>query len=208
MDAVGRRIAPKTWPLHTGRVPGPARNVTPKAPSVQVLVNDLLDVGRLQQGKLHLRLAPVDLVTLVAQIVEAVQLDTQGQQIIFDHEPEPLVVMADSVRLEQIVVNLLSNAIKYAPDAKTVEVELSAYDEVVTIQVTDHGLGIPREQRDKIFERFYRATGSKQKAISGLGMGLYIVAEIVKRHGGTITVDSAIGKGSTFTVTLPRTPGA
>jgi signal transduction histidine kinase len=75
---------------------------------------------------------------------------------------------------------------------------------MVTIQVHDHGLGIPREQRDKIFERFYRATGPKQRAIPGLGMGLYIVAEIVKRHGGTITVDSAVGKGSTFTVTLPR----
>jgi signal transduction histidine kinase len=69
--------------------------------------------------------------------------------------------------------------------------------------VHDHGLGIPREQRAKIFERFYRAASSKQRAIPGLGMGLYIVTEIIKRHGGTITVDSAVGKGSTFTVILP-----
>jgi len=82
--------------------------------------------------------------------------------------------------------------------------DLSASLETVTIRVHDHGLGIPREQRDKIFERFYRAAGPKQRVIPGLGMGLYIVAEIVKRHGGTITVDSAVGKGSTFTVTLPR----
>ena len=68
----------------------------------------------------------------------------------------------------------------------------------------DHGLGIPREQRDKIFERFYRVTDPKRRAIPGLGMGLYIVAEIVKHHEGTITVDSTVGKGSTFTVTFPK----
>jgi signal transduction histidine kinase len=114
-------------------------------------------------------------------------------------------LIGDPDRLGQVFINLISNAIKYSPDAETVEVDLSASPETVTVRVRDHGLGIPREQRDKIFDRFYRATGPKQKAIPGLGMGLYIVAEIVKRHGGTITVDSAVGKGSTFTVTLPRT---
>ncbi|GHO71899.1 hypothetical protein KSC_107910 [Ktedonobacter sp. SOSP1-52] len=82
--------------------------------------------------------------------------------------------------------------------------DLSASEDAVTVHVRDHGLGIPREQCDKIFERFYRATDPRQRAIPGLGMGLYIVAEIVKGHGGTITVDSEAGKGSTFTVTLPR----
>jgi signal transduction histidine kinase len=96
------------------------------------------------------------------------------------------------------------NAIKYSPGAETVEMDLSASPETVTIRVRDHGLGIPREQREKIFERFYRAPGPQQRAIPGLGMGLYIVAEIIKHHGGTIEVDSEVGKGSTFTVTLPR----
>lgn len=81
--------------------------------------------------------------------------------------------------------------------------DLSTSEKTVTIRVHDHGLGIPREQRDKIFDRFYRASGPKQRAIPGLGMGLYIVAEIVKGHGGNITVDRTVGKGSTFTVTLP-----
>jgi signal transduction histidine kinase len=112
-------------------------------------------------------------------------------------------LLGDRDRLGQVFTNLLSNAIKYSPDAETVEMDLSTSEETVTIHVRDHGIGIPREQRDKIFERFYRATGPRQKAIPGLGMGLYIVAEIVKRHGGTITVDSEVGKGSTFTMTLP-----
>jgi signal transduction histidine kinase len=86
--------------------------------------------------------------------------------------------------------------------------KLSTSEETISVRVIDHGLGIPREQRDKIFERFYRITGSRQKTIPGLGMGLYIVAEIVKHHGGTITVDSTVGKGSTFTVTLPKSRDA
>jgi signal transduction histidine kinase len=114
-------------------------------------------------------------------------------------------LMADRDRLGQVFTNLISNAIKYSPDAETVEIDLSTSPETVTIRVRDYGLGIPRELQDKIFERFYRATGPKQKEIPGLGMGLYIVAEIVKHHGGTITVESAVGKGSTFTVTLPLT---
>jgi signal transduction histidine kinase len=113
-------------------------------------------------------------------------------------------LIGDRDRLGQVFTNLISNAIKYSPDAQTVEMDLSASPETVTIRVHDHGLGIPREQRDKIFERFYRVTGPSQRAIPGLGMGLYIVAEIVKGHEGTITVDSEVGKGSTFTVTLPK----
>ena len=113
-------------------------------------------------------------------------------------------LMGDPDRLGQVFTNLISNAIKYAPNAETVEIDLDAPEDAVTVSVRDHGLGIPREQREKIFERFYRAAGAKQKGIPGLGMGLYIVEEIVKRHGGTIGVDSEVGKGSTFTVTLPR----
>ena len=112
-------------------------------------------------------------------------------------------LLGDRDRLGQVFTNLISNAIKYSPDAQTVEIDLDASRETVTIRVRDHGLGIPREQRDKIFERFYRAAGPRQRAIPGLGIGLYIVAEIVKDHGGTITVESNVGNGSTFTVTLP-----
>lgn len=113
-------------------------------------------------------------------------------------------LLGDRDRLGQVFTNLLSNAIKYSPDAGAVEVELGASPEAVNIGIRDHGLGIPQEQREKIFERFYRATSPKQKTIPGLGMGLYIVAEIVKLHGGTITVDSTVGRGSTFTIALPR----
>ena len=144
----------------------------------------------------------MDLEALLREITDIMQ-QTHPSHTILVHGTVGTSLIGDRDRLGQVFTNLLSNAIKYSPDAETVEMDLSTSPETVTIRVRDHGLGIPREQRDKIFERFYRATGPKQRAIPGLGMGLYIVAEIVKRHGGTITMESAVGEGSTFTVTLP-----
>jgi signal transduction histidine kinase len=144
----------------------------------------------------------VDLDALLREIADTMQ-QTHPSHTILVHGALPTSLLGDPDRLGQVFTNLLSNAIKYSPDAQTVEMDLSASPETVTVRVRDHGLGIPREQRDKIFERFYRAADPRQRAIPGLGMGLYIVAEIVKRHGGAIVVDSAVGKGSTFTVTFP-----
>jgi signal transduction histidine kinase len=171
------------------------------------LIGELLDVSKIQEGRLEYIQEPVDLEALLHEVAETMQqISTTHAVVVRGVAPRPLI--GDQGRLEQVFTNLISNAIKYSPDAETVEMDLSTSPETVTVRVHDHGLGIPREQRDKIFERFYRATGPKQRAIPGLGMGLYIVAEIVKRHGGTITVDSAVGKGSTFTVTLPLTRDA
>jgi PAS domain S-box-containing protein len=166
------------------------------------LVEELLDVSKIQAGRLEYRQEPVDLDALLREITDTMQpLHPSHALVVCGIVGTSLI--GDRDRLGQVFINLLSNAIKYAPDAETVEIHLDASPEIVTIRVHDHGQGIPREQHDKIFERFYRAAGSRQRAIPGLGMGLYIVAEIVKRHGGTITVDSVVGKGSTFTVTLP-----
>lgn len=166
------------------------------------LVEELLDVSKIQAGKLEYRQEMVDLDMLLRETVEAVQQACPSHTIILRGTTHAVRV-GDRDRLEQVFTNLLNNAIKYSPDAKTVEVDLDASPEAVTISVRDHGFGIPRGQCEKIFERFYRVTDSRQKAIPGLGMGLYIVAEIVKHHGGTIAVDSTVGEGSTFTVTFP-----
>ncbi len=168
------------------------------------LVEELLDVSKIQSGKLEYRQETVDLDALLREIADTMQQSHPSHSILL-HGAVRASLLADRDRLEQVFTNLLSNAIKYSPDAQTVEMDLSSSPETVTIRVRDHGLGIPREQRDKIFERFYRAAGPKQRVIPGLGMGLYIVAEIIKHHGGTIMVESAVGKGSTFTVTLPLT---
>ena len=168
------------------------------------LVGELLDVSKIQAGRLEYVQEPVDLDALLQEITETMQHTSPSHTLVVRGAARASLI-GDRDRLGQVFTNLISNAIKYSPDAETVEIDLSTSEEAVTVRVRDHGLGIPREQLDKIFDRFYRVTDLSKRAIPGLGMGLYIVAEIVKRHGGTITVDSAVGKGSTFTVTLPLT---
>jgi signal transduction histidine kinase len=167
------------------------------------LISELLDVSKIQAGRLEYQQETVDLDALLREITETMQ-QTHSSHRILVRGTVGTSLIGDPDRLGQVFINLLSNAIKYSPDAKTVEVDLSTSEDVVTIRVRDHGLGIPRELRDKIFDRFYRVTDPRQRAIPGLGMGLYIVAEIVEHHGGTISVESEVGEGSTFTVTLPR----
>ncbi|GHO45057.1 PAS domain S-box protein [Ktedonospora formicarum] len=174
-----------------------------QANKVARLVEELLDVSKIQAGGLEYVRELVDLDMLVREIAETMRHTNPSHHILV-HGIVGTNLLADRDRLGQVFTNLLSNAIKYSPGAKTVEMDLSATSETIRIRIQDHGLGITSEQRNKIFDRFYRVNDSRQKAIPGLGMGLYIVAEIVKHHRGTITVESKVGKGSTFTVTLPK----
>ncbi|BCL79450.1 PAS domain-containing sensor histidine kinase [Ktedonobacteria bacterium brp13] len=166
------------------------------------LIGELLDVSKIQAGRLEYVQEPVDLDALLQEITDTMQQINPSHTLVVRGAVQTSL-MADRDRLGQVFTNLISNAIKYSPGAETVEIDLSASPETVTVSVRDHGLGIPRELHDKIFERFYRAANPKKRTIPGLGMGLYIATEIVHRHGGTITMDSAVGEGSTFTVTLP-----
>lgn len=178
-----------------------------QAQRLRVLVNDVLDVSYMQQGKLHLQLVQVDLTPLVAEIIEAMRFDTKGQEIIFDHEPEPLVVMADSTRLEQIVVNLLSNAIKYAPGTQRIDVRLrrveGAAGAEAQLEVQDYGPGISAADLPQIFTRYFQSAQTTAAGVGGLGLGLFITKELVTAHEGNITVTSVVGQGTTFTVRLP-----
>lgn len=167
------------------------------------LIGDLLDVSKIQAGRLEYVQEPVDLDALLQEIAETMHHLHPDHTILIRGNAQASL-LGDRDRLGQVFTNLLSNAIKYAPDAKVIEIDLLASEEAVTIRVQDYGPGIAHEQRDKIFERFYRDAGPEQQAIPGLGMGLYIVAEIVKGHGGMVSVESDQGKGSIFTVTLPR----
>src|SRR5258708_31729530 len=178
------------------RVEGPVKQL-------ERLIGELLDVSKIQAGRLEYVWETVDLDALLHEVADTMQQLSPTHTIVV-RGAAPCSLVGDKDRLGQVFINLISNAIKYAPGAETVEMDLSASPETATIRVHDHGLGIPQEQRDRIFERFYRVSGPNQKAIPGLGMGLYIVAEVVRHHGGTMTVESTVGKGSTFTVPLPR----
>lgn len=168
------------------------------------LNGDLLNISNIQTGKLSYVQERVDLNKLLQESAEVMN-QMHPTHTILVHGSATACVVGDKDRLGQVFSNLLSNAIKYSPRADMVEVEIRSSAEAITISVRDHGIGIPQDQREKIFERFYRAVDPSTNPIPGLGIGLYLVAEIIKHHGGTITVDSALGQGSTFHVALPLT---
>jgi predicted ATPase/signal transduction histidine kinase len=166
------------------------------------LVNELLDVTRIEQGQAALSLAEMDLGALVREVVEHFEFDLAraGCQVSVAC-PSPIVGVWDASSLEQVVTNLLGNAIKFGA-GHAIEVVVRDTGQFVELQVTDHGIGIDADRVPKIFDRFERAVSSTH--YGGLGLGLYLARVIVEGHGGTITVASRVGEGTTFTVRLPR----
>ncbi len=166
------------------------------------LVNDLLDVSKMQAGKLDYAQEVIDLDALIRELVEMVQQTNVTHTIVLQGATHHQVI-GDRDRLGQVFINLLSNAIKYSPHAEQVEVSLASSVDEVCVSVRDFGIGISKEDQSKIFDRFYRVYDVHEKKVPGLGMGLYIVQEIIKQHGGEITVTSEVGQGTTFTISLP-----
>ena len=166
-----------------------------------MLLNQLLDVSRLEAGKLALAQEPTDLTALVSGIVSVVQPSTDQHQLRLTAPPE-LTAHVDPLRFEQVVTNLLDNAIKYSPKGGDIEVTLAQpAPDIVELTVRDHGLGIPPGQQARIFERFYQAHTNDHA--SGLGLGLFICRQIVELHGGQITAEHP-ADGVRFRVHLPR----
>lgn len=166
------------------------------------LIADLLDVSKMQAGNLPLRLNSFDFCELVTEIVDEIQRTTTHHTI----RTGPIkskMIYGDRDRIGQVITNLLTNAVKYSPHADSVDVNVHVDTETITLGVQDFGLGIPQEKQEKVFERFYRVEGRKENVYPGLGLGLYISSEIIRRHGGAIWVESVEGEGSTFFFTLP-----
>ncbi len=234
------------------------------------LVDELLDVSRIESGKFELRLDTVDVARLAAEVVERMQQTTRKHLLILEVPPpgrastpagpscagtvgtspevQPpdrastpagkasgearagstpltsvsgdapdstgssppghpeMMVMADRDYLEQVLENLIGNAIKYSPDGGRITITLRPQEGHVLLSVRDQGMGIPRDEQAMVFDLFYRSRSATAQQTGGMGLGLYISREIVRRHGGRIWVESAPGKGSTFFVSLPRCP--
>lgn len=166
------------------------------------IINDLLDVTKIQAGKLQLNPSFFNLHQLITDSAEQCQLTDNRHRIIIGGDPE-LKIYADRDRMEQVFCNLINNAIKYSPNAEEVLVSFAVTDNQVKVSVTDYGIGIPEEKIANIFDRFFRVEHTSQN-FAGLGLGLYISSEIIKQHGGQIGVTSQTAKGSTFWFTLPE----
>lgn len=165
------------------------------------LTDDLLDVTRLQAGKLLLHLTQLDLVALVRGVVTRLGATTQRHTITLTADQEPILAMLDAPRFEQVVVNLVHNAIKYSPDGGSIVVTITTEADTIRLGVTDSGIGIPLADQARLFTRFGRADNAR--AIGGTGLGLYLCRELVERHQGRIGFTSVEGQGSTFWVVLP-----
>jgi two-component system CheB/CheR fusion protein len=167
---------------------------------VTTLIENLLNTNKLNEGQLHLNKTSFTIAQMIADCCQHVRI-AGVYTIITDGDTE-LMVYADADRIDQVVVNFVNNAIKYAPSAKEIHVYIEKVNNMAKVSVRDNGPGIPPEKLPYLFDRYYRADSSGMQ-YSGLGLGLYISAEIVKRHNGKIGVDSEIGIGSTFWFTLP-----
>ena len=171
------------------------------------LIDDLLDASKIQAGRLDYEEEPVDLDALVHEMVEVLQASSPAH-ILRVSGTTHAVILGDKDRLGQIFTNLITNAVKYSPQANSVDITLSTTEKATLISVRDYGVGIASAHQKHIFDRFYRVHDSSTKTFKGLGMGLYIANDIVKRHGGDITVKSAQGNGSTFIVSIPQDKNA
>ncbi len=169
------------------------------------LINDLLDLARMQLGKMSIALSPCDITALVRDTVESHRLIWPGRAITLDVSPQAIVVAGDAYRLVQVIGNFLTNALKYSPADRPVEVQVQVEEHFARIAIRDYGIGLPKRELKHIWERFYRVKGNTAQHGSGvgLGLGLAICRMIVQLLHGEVGVISAPGEGSTFWFTTP-----
>ncbi|MEO6887446.1 MAG: ATP-binding protein [Ktedonobacteraceae bacterium] len=169
------------------------------------LTEDLLDVTRLQGGRLELRLVPSDLVALTQRVTRRLRVPAEQYALSIAAREEYVVAAVDPARFEQVLNNLISNAVKYSPAGGkvTVTIEQDTSAETALISICDEGIGIPVQDQPRLFGRFTRAENARLLGIGGTGLGLYLCRELVERHDGRIWFESVEGQGSTFFISLP-----
>ncbi|WP_114937911.1 PAS domain-containing sensor histidine kinase [Mucilaginibacter endophyticus] len=166
------------------------------------LIGDLLDVTKINSGRLQFNKSWFDFNETVRETVQDLQHTTQKHQLIQNFS-QTGNIYSDKDRISQVITNLITNAIKYSPHTDTIIVSTRRENNEAIVCVQDFGIGIPEDKKDLVFEQFYRVSGNKQHTFPGLGLGLYISSEIIKREGGRMWVNSIEGKGSTFCFALP-----
>jgi signal transduction histidine kinase len=173
------------------------------------LINDVLDLARVEAGRLDLAFLPLDISALVYRTARTMRPVAARKQVALEiPEPAGIVIQADAARIRQIIFNLLSNAIKFTPVGGHVEVSVEAAGNDVRLTIADSGPGIALEDQERIFEPFEQSWRADPATHEGTGLGLALTRQLVEGHGGRIELDSALGRGSRFTVVLPRPSGS
>lgn len=179
-----------------------ANQINIQSDRILELINDLLDITKIEIGKFTYKNDIFNVDDLVKEVVAHQKMISPNRIVqVVGHTKK--TISADKYRIRQVIVNLLTNAIKYSPDNKDITLKLKEQKDLIYISVKDHGIGITKDEQGRIFDRYYQTKNVQKKRSEGLGLGLYITNQIVKHHHGKIWVESKLGKGSTFFVTLP-----
>lgn len=167
------------------------------------LIHDLLDISRLESGQIEVKKKPVKLDEMIEEILLSFENRLRDKQLELSKEIETKMIMGDEDLLKEVIINLLDNAVKYTPRGGKIFIGSRKIKEGTMVFVKDTGLGIPKESLSRIFERFYRVDKGRSREMGGTGLGLSIVKHIIERHGGKLSVESEIEKGSQFSFILP-----
>ena len=182
-----------------------------QAERLEMLIKEILDASQLDSGRVQMDFMDVDLTSAIGEVFSDLETQINGRKLSVKLQRDLPRVKADPAKLRQILVNLISNAIKYSPDSSAVVVQATPHEDWVRVSIKDHGIGIKKEDRDRLFKKFQRIPDPSNRKTAGTGLGLYIVKGLVELHGGEVEVNSTYGKGSTFSFTLPvaeRLPAA
>jgi signal transduction histidine kinase/CheY-like chemotaxis protein len=182
--------------------------IADQAVRLNKMIAALLDISRIEMGQLSIVRMPMDLSALVRRVVAEMQPTLERHTIDYADADEPLWVEGDELRLEQVLHNLIGNAVKYSPAGGIVTVRMEQRASCACAVIQDQGIGIPADSVPRLFTRFYRADNVNPQNISGMGIGLFVVKEIITLHGGTVEVTSQESQGSTFTICLPQATAA
>jgi two-component system phosphate regulon sensor histidine kinase PhoR len=173
---------------------------------LQSLIQDLLDLSKIEKQGFSLSIQPMDLTVVLDEVLAITKGKAVEKGIVFDYkrEKKPIRIDGDVHRLKQVFINIISNAISYTPNQGTIYISLHETGTAVFTEITDTGIGIEAKEIPRIFERFYRVDKARSRNSGGTGLGLAIVKHLVEAHRGSITVKSEVGKGTSFTIELPK----
>jgi two-component system sensor histidine kinase KdpD len=181
-------------------------SISEETTKLERIVEHLLDLGRIESGRLRLDRQPTDLGALIGTTIKSMAALSSRHHLVNGLPTGPLVASVDAKRVEQVLRNLLDNAIKYSPEGGAVTLHAYQGNAQILIAVSDEGIGIPAEEWDRIFERFHRVENEVTRRMRGAGLGLAVCRGIIEAHGGRIWAESQPGAGSTFCFTLPLRP--
>ena len=180
------------------------RTIYNEANRLTALINDFLDVQRMESGKQLYARNETDILPLLKKTADQLKETASNHQFTFSSDCDEAIIWGDREKLRQVFINVIGNAVKYSPDGGRIGVEVQLQGQNICIRIQDEGLGIPEEALPKLFQKFYRIDNSDRRSIGGTGLGLSIAEEVVKAHNGTITAESQEGHGAIFTICLPE----